>query len=72
MAAMEQFKAGLIENGLIEGQNSTIDYSFCRGPPPKLTPDQRREAITRRDAGKETLMDIARSYNVSHSTINRL
>src|SRR5262249_54356783 len=28
---MEQFKAGLIENGLIEGQNSTIDYSFCRG-----------------------------------------
>jgi hypothetical protein len=50
---MEQFKAGLIENGLIEGQNSTIDYSFCRGPPPKLTPDQRREAIARRDAGKE-------------------
>jgi len=26
----------------------------------------------RRDAGEETLMDIARSYNVSHSTISRL
>jgi hypothetical protein len=38
------------------------------GRPPKLTPHQRRKAITRRDAG-ETLMDIARSYNVSHSTI---
>jgi DNA-binding MurR/RpiR family transcriptional regulator len=25
-----------------------------------------------RDAGDETLTDIARSYNVSHSTISRL
>jgi DNA-binding MurR/RpiR family transcriptional regulator len=36
------------------------------GRPRKLTPHQRR------DAGKETLMDFARSYNVSHSTISRL
>jgi transposase len=42
------------------------------GRPRKLTPHQRREAIARRDTGKETLMDIARSYNVSHSTISRL
>jgi hypothetical protein len=28
-------------------------------------------AIARRDAGEETLMEIARSYNVSHSTISR-
>ncbi|MBV8096437.1 MAG: helix-turn-helix domain-containing protein, partial [Acetobacteraceae bacterium] len=35
------------------------------------TPHQQREAIKRRDAG-ETLADIARSYNVSHSTISRL
>jgi hypothetical protein len=34
-------------------------------------PHQRREAIARRDAG-ETLTDIARSYNVSHSMISRL
>jgi IS30 family transposase len=39
--------------------------------PRKLTPHQRREAIARRDAG-ETLTDIARSYNVGHSTISRL
>src|SRR5215472_14749111 len=42
------------------------------GRRPKLTDYQRREAITRRDSGDETLADIARSYNVSHSTISRL
>jgi hypothetical protein len=31
----------------------------------------KREAIARREAG-ETLMDIARSYNVGHGTISRL
>ena len=32
----------------------------------------RREAIARRDGGDETLTDIARSHNLSHSTISRL
>jgi hypothetical protein len=42
------------------------------GCPRKLKLHQRRKAIPRRDAG-ETLMDIARSYNVSHyPTISRL
>ena len=41
------------------------------GRKPKLTPHQRAEALARRDAG-ETLVDIARSYDVSHSTISRL
>jgi hypothetical protein len=41
------------------------------GRRPKLTPHQQREAIARRDAG-ETLVDIARSFNVSHSAISRL
>jgi Helix-turn-helix domain len=41
------------------------------GRRPKLTPHQRAEALARRDAG-ETLVDIARSYDVSHSTISRL
>jgi DNA invertase Pin-like site-specific DNA recombinase len=36
-----------------------------------LTPHQRNEARARRDRG-EILMDIARNYNVSHSTISRL
>jgi hypothetical protein len=41
------------------------------GRKPKLTHHQRQEAIARRDAG-ESMMDIGRSYNVSHSTISRL
>jgi len=41
------------------------------GRKPKLTPQQTREALARRTAG-ETLMEIARSYNVSFATISRL
>ena len=37
----------------------------------KLTPHQRAEALARKAAG-EPLVDIGRSYNVSHSTISRL
>ena len=36
-----------------------------------LTPHQMKEAIKRRDAG-EPVREIARSYNVSHSTTSRL
>jgi len=41
------------------------------GRKPKLTHHQRQEAIARREAG-ESLVDIGRSDNVSHSTISRL
>ena len=41
------------------------------GREPKLTPHQRAEAIKRQDKG-ETLREIARSYNASHTTISRL
>jgi IS30 family transposase len=41
------------------------------GRKPKLTLHQRREALERRARG-EALTEIARSYNVSHSTISRL
>jgi IS30 family transposase len=44
---------------------------FMTGRKFKLTPHQRKEARARRERG-ETLMDIARSYNVSHSTISRI
>jgi DNA invertase Pin-like site-specific DNA recombinase len=42
------------------------------GRKPKLTEHQRREAIQRRDVDGETCRSIARSYNVSASTISRL
>ena len=41
------------------------------GRKPKLTHHQRMEAFARREAG-ETLVSIARSYNVHHSVISRL
>jgi hypothetical protein len=57
----------------MSAQIAYLWHSICLvRPPAHQTPHQRREAITRRDAGEETLMDIARSYNVSHSTISRL
>jgi DNA invertase Pin-like site-specific DNA recombinase len=54
-----------------EGRERAKAKGVVMGRKPKLTPHQRREAIARRDAG-EALVDIARSYNVSHSTISRL
>jgi hypothetical protein len=42
------------------------------GRKPKLTDHQKREAIHRRDHDGEPVREIARSYNVSHSTISRL
>jgi len=38
---------------------------------PEITPHQMKEAIRRRDNG-EPMREIARTYNVSHSTISRL
>ena len=42
------------------------------GRKPKLTPHQKREALRRRDVDRENHRSIARSYNVSQSTISRL
>lgn len=42
------------------------------GRKPKLTPHQKAEAVKRRDKEGETLRSIARSYNVSAATIQRL
>jgi len=38
---------------------------------PRRNTHQQKEAMARREAG-EVLTEIARSYNVSHSTISRL
>jgi DNA invertase Pin-like site-specific DNA recombinase len=54
-----------------EGRKRAMDHGVLFGRPPKLTPHQTREAIARRGNG-ETLTSIARSFNVSHSTISRL
>lgn len=42
------------------------------GRKPKLTGRQKVDALIRRDFGEEPLSEIARSHNVSRSTISRL
>ena len=53
-----------------EGRDRAKAKGVVFGRKPKLTRHQRREALARRAAG-ERLVDIARSYNVHHSTIVR-
>ena len=65
-------RQGKSGHGLEAQRKSVLDYlDGGGGRPHKLTPHQRQEALARREAG-ETLMDIARSYGVSHPTISRL
>jgi len=61
-----------ILGGLAEFERELIKTRGVHlGRKPKLTLHQRREAIARRATG-EAIVEIARSYNVAHSTISRL
>jgi DNA invertase Pin-like site-specific DNA recombinase len=71
LAGLAEFERELIRARTSEGRQRAKARGVKLGRKFKLTPHQRKEAIARRDRG-ETLMDIARSYNVSHSTISRL
>jgi DNA invertase Pin-like site-specific DNA recombinase len=66
-----EFERELIRARTGEGRKRAKERGVRFGRPPKLNAHQRREALARREAG-ETLMDIARSYGVSHLTIMRL
>jgi len=72
LGGLAEFERDLIRKRTAEGRERAKARGVKLGRRPKLTDYQRREAITRRDSGDETLADIARSYNVSHSTISRL
>ena len=71
LAGIAEFERELIKARTSDGRARAKARGVHMGRPPKLTPHQRTEAIARRNAG-ETLVDIARSYNVSHPTISRL
>jgi DNA invertase Pin-like site-specific DNA recombinase len=71
LAGLAEFERELIRARTSEGRERAKARGVKLGRKFKLTPHQRKEALLRRDRG-ETLMDIARSYNVSHSTISRL
>ncbi|MBF0305339.1 MAG: recombinase family protein [Alphaproteobacteria bacterium] len=71
LGGLAEFERDLIRTRTGEGRARAKARGVKLGRPPKLTPHQVREAILRCDNG-EALTDIARTYNVSHSTISRL
>lgn len=71
LGGLAEFERSLIAARTGEGRARAIAKGVKMGPKFKLSPYQRAEAAKRRQAG-ETVVDIARSYNVSHSTICRL
>ena len=71
LGGLAEFERELIRTRTGEGRERAKARGVILGRKPKLTGHQRREAVARREAG-EVLTDIARSYNVSHSTISRL
>src|ERR1700719_2305988 len=68
LGGLAEFERDLIRARTSEGRERAKARGVKMGRKPKLTPHQKREAIRRRDRG-ETMRDIARTYNVSHSTI---
>jgi len=71
LGGLAEFERELIRARTAEGRKRAIARGVRFGRKPKLTSHQRQEAIARRAAG-DALVDIGRSYNVSHSTISRL
>ena len=71
LAGLAEFERELIRSRTGEGRQRARARGVQMGRKPKLTMHQRSEALRRREAG-EPLVDIARSFAVSHSTISRL
>jgi DNA invertase Pin-like site-specific DNA recombinase len=72
LGGLAEFEKELIRARTSEGRERAKARGVKLGRKPKLTDHQKQEAIHRRDIDGETVRDIARSYNVSHSTISRL
>jgi DNA invertase Pin-like site-specific DNA recombinase len=71
LGGLAEFERELIRARTGEGRDRAKARGVRLGRKPKLTPHQQREALARRDSG-EPLAEIARSYDVHHSTISRL
>jgi DNA invertase Pin-like site-specific DNA recombinase len=71
LGGLAEFERHLILARTTEGRKRAQARGIRFGRKPKLTAHQQQEALARR-AGGEALVDIARTYNVSHSTISRL
>ena len=71
LGGLAEFERHLILARTSEGRTRAQQRGVRFGRKPKLTLHQQQEALARRASG-EALVDIARSYAVSHSTISRL
>jgi DNA invertase Pin-like site-specific DNA recombinase len=71
LGGLAEFERHLILARTTEGRTRAQARGVRFGRKPKLTAHQQQEALARKAAG-EALVDIARSYAVSHSTISRL
>jgi DNA invertase Pin-like site-specific DNA recombinase len=71
LGGLAEFERELIRSRTGEGRARAMARGVRMGRRPKLTAHQRQEAIKRRDDG-ESLVEIGKLFNVSHSTISRL
>ena len=71
LGGLAEFERELIRQRTDEGRKRAQARGVRFGRKLKLTQHQITEALQRREAG-EALVEIGRSYNVSHSTISRL
>jgi DNA invertase Pin-like site-specific DNA recombinase len=72
LGGLAEFERELIRARTGEGRARAVANGVRLGRKPTLTHYQQQEQIKRRDARKETLGEIVRSYNVSRWTIARL
>ena len=71
LGGLAEFERDLIRTRTGEGRARAVAQGVKMGRKPKMTPHQMKEALRRREAG-EPMRDIAKDFNVSHSTISRL
>lgn len=71
LGGLAEFERDLIRSRTGEGRDRAKARGVKMGRKPKLNPHQRAEAIRRRDNG-EAVREIARTFDVHHSTISRL
>jgi DNA invertase Pin-like site-specific DNA recombinase len=71
LGGLAEFERELIRARTSEGRTRAKARGVKFGRKLKLTPYQRQEALARRAQG-EPLVEIARTFGVSHSTISRL
>jgi DNA invertase Pin-like site-specific DNA recombinase len=72
LGGLAEFERHLIRTRTGEGRKRAKDAGVKLGRKPTLTPHQREEARRRVAKGKEPIGSIARSYDVSRWTIQRL